>query len=114
MGPTTDVNQRVPGHGEAVTNNTERHQNQKNDGARGTGVKRKTPCDLEECTNSCDCEDFGLPLAKKINKLNIEYSGGLRSSEPREQDHGGGNGSRGGFGEKYPYPEGKLNPLSVG
>ena len=95
MGPTTDVNQRVPGHGEAVTNNIERHQNQKNGldggGARGTGVKRKTPCDLEECTNSCDCEDFGLPLAKKINKLNIEYSSGLRSSEqPREQDHGGG------------------------
>merc|ERR1719187_1520039 len=105
------MNQRVPGHGEAaVTNNTERQQNQRNGldggGARGTGVKRKTPCDLEECTNSCDCEDFGLPLAKKINKLNIEYSGGLRSSEPREQDHGGGggqgNGTRGGFGEKYP------------
>merc|ERR550525_913518 len=36
---------------------------------RGT---KRTHADTE-CTDSCDCEEFGMPLAKKINQMNIEF-----------------------------------------
>jgi len=34
---------------------------------------RKRQHEDMECTDSCDCDEFGLPLAKKINQMNIEY-----------------------------------------
>ena len=39
--------------------------------SQSRGVKRNHAD--TECTDSCDCEEFGMPLAKKINQMNIEY-----------------------------------------
>eukprot|EP00088_Acartia_fossae_P023717 TRINITY_DN24732_c0_g1_i1.p1 TRINITY_DN24732_c0_g1~~TRINITY_DN24732_c0_g1_i1.p1 ORF type:complete len:126 (+),score=7.75 TRINITY_DN24732_c0_g1_i1:86-463(+) len=38
----------------------------------GRGLKRNR-ADLE-CTDSCDCEEFGMPLAKKINDLQLKHT----------------------------------------
>ena len=48
--------------------------------------------------DSCDCDEFGLPLAKKINRMNIEQSA---SAEFSSNDSGGGSD----FNSKYPFPE---------
>ena len=58
--------------------------------ARGRGVKRSHHIDMEcsggsdattvypdlyykfICTDSCDCEEFGQPLAKRINMMNLQ------------------------------------------
>lgn len=37
--------------------------------------------------DSCDCEEFGMPLAKKINQMNIEYD------RQRQRQGTGGSGS---------------------
>ena len=37
--------------------------------------------------DSCDCEEFGMPLAKKINQMNIEYD------RQRQRQATGGSGS---------------------
>jgi len=100
MGPSTYGGQRVPGHVHIKEEASNRNNGMESDGASGKGLKRKTHCDQEECSNSCDCEDFGLPLAKKINQLNIEYSGRVQ-----EQVGGGGQENVNSFREKYPYPE---------
>ena len=52
-----------------------------------------------ECSFTCDCDEFGLPLAKKINRMNIEQSA---SAEFSSNDSGGGGSD---FNSKYPFPE---------
>lgn len=42
------------------------------EGSGGSRGRKRQHGDME-CTDSCDCEEFGLPLAKKINQMNIEY-----------------------------------------
>jgi len=59
---------------------------------QGRGKKRRH--DDTECTDSCDCEEFGLPLAKKINQMNIEYE------TSKVAQLGGGQ-----FCQKYPFPK---------
>ena len=56
-------------------------------------------CTFYNLLDSCDCEEFGLPLAKKINRMNIEQSNGKK----KETDGGGNNEDQ--FNAKYPFPE---------
>ena len=67
--------------------------------ARGRGVKRSHHIDMEcsggsdattvypdlyykfICTDSCDCEEFGQPLAKRINMMNLQQKQQSTSSQ---------------------------------
>merc|ERR1719469_1511070 len=60
-----------------------------NGSGRSRGQKR--PHADFECSNSCDCEEFGAPLSKRINNLNIDYSASSKSAQ-----HGGHLSEKGG------------------
>jgi len=75
------------------------------------GVKRRHHPDTE-CTDSCDCEEFGLPLAKRIHGLNLlqtkgdcrtEDQGSGETEKVNESCSGGGPGKP--FGTVYPFPQ---------
>jgi len=77
-----------------------------------------------ECTDSCDCEEFGHPLAKRINNLNLQFNqtpalhtnGSLPGSDKAsqsgsnlkeattEQSPGGDPREAGQFLQRYPFP----------
>jgi hypothetical protein len=67
----------------------------KEEGASETRGRKRQHVDME-CTDSCDCEEFGLPLAKKINQMNIEYE-----HRPSQQ----GKEVPAEFLAKYPFPK---------
>merc|ERR1712210_347526 len=74
------------------------------------GVKRRHHPDTE-CTDSCDCEEFGLPLAKRIHGLNLlQTKGDCRTEGSGETEKVNESGSSGGpveqFGTVYPFPQG--------
>ena len=53
--------------------------------------------------DSCDCDEFGLPLAKRINKMNIEHT--KQESKPSAPVNGHSNQAAvGEFSSKYPFP----------
>jgi len=62
---------------------------------------RKRQHEDMECTDSCDCDEFGLPLAKKINQMNIEFESRpniSQNSYSRSQQSDE-------FLAKYPFPK---------
>lgn len=46
------------------------------EGSRSVNVQNKTGIKRQhaelDCSDSCDCEEFGLPLSKRINRLQLE------------------------------------------
>jgi len=60
--------------------------------------------------DSCDCEEFGLPLAKRIHGLNLlQTKGDCRTEGSGETEKVNESGSGGGpveqFGTVYPFPQ---------
>ena len=56
--------------------------------------------------DSCDCEEFGLPLAKKINQMNIEYEYKAMSTDNQGQECRDKVKLSEEFSSKYPFPQG--------
>ena len=60
--------------------------------------------------DSCDCEEFGQPLAKRINRMNIEHPVNgqinpveqIQASSETAQTSGSGTDP---FVQKYPFPQ---------
>jgi len=71
------------------------------EGSGGSRGRKRQHGDME-CTDSCDCEEFGLPLAKKINQMNIEYE--KRTTLPQNNQQGGQKMTEE-FLVKYPFPK---------
>ena len=73
------------------------------------GVKRNHAD--TECTDSCDCEEFGMPLAKKINQMNIEYDrlqmgqDSRASSSPSTSSDKSPSDTDAEFVAKYPFSQ---------
>jgi len=126
MGPNTEV---ASGSGSRNGSNGSKSSGGKdvNENASARGQKRPH-ADLE-CSNSCDCEEFGAPLSKRLNNLNVDYSannkhphqggqlqhphqGGqladLRGAQGTCEGQGSGSKSEAGEGINqgfnYPYP----------
>eukprot|EP00092_Neocalanus_flemingeri_P062422 GFUD01075293.1.p1 GENE.GFUD01075293.1~~GFUD01075293.1.p1 ORF type:complete len:118 (-),score=39.59 GFUD01075293.1:120-473(-) len=70
------------------------------EGSGGNRGRKRQHGDME-CTDSCDCEEFGLPLAKKINQMNIEYENRANLSQNNQQ----GVKVPDDFLAKYPFPK---------
>jgi len=64
------------------------------------GTKRPR-ADLE-CTDSCDCDEFGAPLAKRINNLNIQQATEQASVESQSANQS--NPLMTPFDKSYPFP----------
>lgn len=91
MGSHTDAGSGTSNlHGGEDGRNGSKDMNQNSSG-RSRGQKR--PHADFECSNSCDCEEFGAPLSKRINNLNIDYSANTKNA-----GHSGGHMSEKGGG----------------
>merc|ERR1711864_28438 len=70
--------------------------------SNGKNKGKKRQHEDMECTDSCDCEEFGQPLSKRINQMNIEY-------ENQNQNLGHSSQTAGElppeFLHKYPFPK---------
>jgi len=82
MGPSDEAGER-PASSLSSSSSSSRASsvNSSDPGDRG---RKRMHADMEmECTDSCDCEEFGQPLAKRINRMNIEHpiSGKMNNSD---------------------------------
>ena len=121
MGPRDEVGDR-PASSLSSSSSSSGASSVKSDPGPG-GIKRRHTEMEMECTgestlicrlkaifflylDSCDCEEFGQPLAKRINRMNIEHpiSGQIQASSESQHSSPGAEGS-GQFSQKYPFPQ---------